>query len=192
MTNMTYKVAINSLLIMIIIFLITGCARWPDGGDQEKKLLLIKVEINESGTINPELGRYYIVFDTREDASNPPSYDRADWHDDYYYIVLDNMGFCFGRWGSTCQYTTSIGNIYDNYFQVNLELALLGNPEKIYMNVVTTDYNDQTYDYVGNPSDLTIDTSLSSFNKIVQDFPGAGDSSGGPDFDIIRITLVVS
>ena len=100
--------------------------------------------------------------------------------------MLDYMGFCFGKWDSTCLHT-SIGVTDDNYFQVNLDLDSLGNPEKIFMNVITTDYNDTTYDYINNSSDLTIDTSLSNFNKIVQDFPL--DSDGGLDFDIIKVTI---
>ncbi|MDD3656672.1 MAG: hypothetical protein PHI72_07925 [Atribacterota bacterium] len=182
-----FKFGFSALLIMTIVFLMNGCARWPDGGGgEENKLLIIRVDLNENGQLNTELGKYYIVFDTKEEASKPPSWDREEWEGGYYYIMLDYMGFCFGKWDSTCLHT-SIGVTDDNYFQVNLDLDSLGNPEKIFMNVITTDYNDTTYDYINNSSDLTIDTSLSNFNKIVQDFPL--DSDGGLDFDIIKVTI---
>ncbi len=183
------KAAINSLLIMITLLLISGCARWPNGGDgDERKLLLIRVDINENGQINTNLGKYYIVFDTRAGAFQPPSYDREEWKDEYYYIMLDNMGFCFGQWGSSCQYA-SIGIKGEQYFQINLDLDSLGNPKKIFMNVITVDGNGEKYDYIGNPSDLTIDTSIVNFNKVIQDF--LGDSSGGPDFDIFKVTITL-
>lgn len=198
-TAKTFKktVFLNNLFLiplLIMVLLISGCARWPedgDGGDGEKqKLLLIRVDINENGKINTDLGKYYIVLDTRENAAQPPSQDIEEWEKGYYYIRLDNYGFCIGEWDKTCKYT-SIGNKYEKYFQINLDLASIGNPKKIYMNVIITDNNDKTYDSIGNPSDLTIDTGVSGsgYSKTVQDF--AGDSTGGPDFDLIRVTGTV-
>jgi len=174
-------------LIFIILF-INGCARWPDGpGGVGQKLLVIRVDINENGTINTEYGHYYIVFDTKDDALTPPSEDIDNWEEGYYYIRLDNIGFCFGQWSSPCYYT-SIGNASAKYFQVNIDLESLGNPERIFMNIITTDNDDENiYDYIGNPSELTIiDTDLSEYNNIVTDFQ---DSTGGPDFDIIKVTV---
>ncbi len=96
------------------------------------------------------------------------------------------MGFCFGEWGRSCQYT-SIGIAGEKYFQVTLDIDSLGNPEKIFMNIITTDNKDKTYDHMGNPSELTIDTRITNFNKTIQDF--TGDSDGGPDFDIIKVNI---
>ena len=184
-----FKLGLSFILIVIITVLINGCARWPNGGGgDEKKLLIIRVDINENGKINTELGKYYIVFDTRKDATQPPSSDIEEWIDGYYYIKLDNMGFCFGEWGKTCQYS-SIGEKGEKHFSINLDLDSLGNPEKIFMNIITVDNKDNTYDSMGNPSDLTIDTRITNFNKLVQDFTGG--SEGGPDFDILKASLTL-
>jgi len=193
------KSSLRSLLlvfsVIFVIFFINGCARWPDGpGGVEQKLLIIRVDINENGEINTEDGNYYIVFNTKEDAESPPSKDKDidDREEGYYYIKLDNYGFCFGQWGiSPCQ-RTSVGVKGEKYFQINLNLDDLGNPEKIFMNVITTDKEEETYDYMEDASSLTINTSWTDYNKIVDDFPY--DSTGGPDFDIIKVTisLVVS
>ena len=138
--------------------------------------------------MNTELGKYYIVFDTRKDAVQPPSSYIEEWIDGYYYIKLDNMGFCFGEWGKICQYS-SIGEKGEKHFNINLDLNSLGDPEKIFMNIVTTDNKDKTYDSMGNPSELTIDTRITNFSKTVQDF--TGDSDDGPDFDILKASLTL-
>ncbi len=177
------------LIIVIIALILTGCARWPNGGGgDKKKLLIIRVELGESGKINADLGKYYLVFNTDSSATQPPSGYIDDWEKGYHYIKLDNMGFCFGKWGSVCQYS-SIGDKGEKYFSININLESLGNPEKILMNVLTTDNKDKTYDSMANPLELTIDTSTINFNKIVQDFPG--DSEGGPDFDISKVSLTL-
>ncbi|MGE4413159.1 MAG: hypothetical protein AB7E45_05700 [Candidatus Caldatribacteriota bacterium] len=193
------KLSLRSLLlvfsVILVIFFINGCARWPEGpGGLEQKLLVIRVDINGNGKINTEDGNYYIVFDTKEDTQSPPPEDIDDWEEGYYYIKLDNYGFCFGQWDSPCQYT-SVGLKGEKYFQINLDLDDLGNPEKIFMNVITTDKEEETYDYIDNPSELTIDTSWTNYNdynKIEQDF--LSDFAGSPDFDIIKVTtyLIVS
>lgn len=177
------------LTIVIITLLLTGCARWPGGGGGDKKnLLIIRVELGENGKINTDLGKYYLVFNTVSSATQPPSGYIEDWEIGYHYIKLDNMGFCFGKWGSACQYT-SVGEKGEKHFSININLASLGDPEKIFMNVLTTDNKDKTYDSMANPLELTIDTSIINFNKIVQDF--TGDSEGGPDFDISKVSLTL-
>lgn len=183
-----FKFSFIVFLIICSMLSINGCARWPNsGGGEEKKLLIIKVDINDNGKINTDLGKYYIVLDTRKEANQPPSKDLDDWISGYHYILLDNMGFCFGKWGSICQSSTGVRS--EKYIQFNLDLDVLGNPDKIYLNVITTGLNDKTYDYIDNPSDLTIDTRITNFNKVVQDF--MGDSTGGPDFDIIKVTISI-
>ncbi len=187
-----FKLGLSFILIVIIAVLINGCARWPGGGGGDKKrLLIIRVDINENGKINTELGKYYIVFDTRKGAIQPPSSDIEEWIDGYYYIKLDNMGFCFGEWGKACQYS-SIGEKSEKYFNINLNLDSLGNPEEIFMNVITTDKNDRTYDYIGNPSELTINTTLADSSKIVQNLTGIPESGLDFSIDKVTITLIMS
>ncbi len=191
----TRKPSLRSLLlvfsVIFVIFFINGCARWPDGpGGVEQKLLIIRVDINENGEINTGDGKYYIVFNTKEDAESPPSQDIDDWEEGFYYIRLDDIGFCFGQWGiSPCQ-PTSVDVEGEKYFRITLDLDDLGNPEKIFMNVITTDKEEETYDYMEDASKLTIeDTSLLPYNNEVIDFQ---DSAGGPDFDIIKVTTYLT
>lgn len=186
-TKTVINFLLGCLLLIPLLSTLNGCARWPDGGGGDKKnLLVIRVDINENGKINTEQGKYYIVLDTQEGASTPPSGDLADWKENYYYIRLDNYESCSGRWGSTCKPIFVIKG--EQYFQVNLELKNLGNPKKIFMNVVTTDNkDDKTYDSMGEPSRLTVDTSIPDFSKIETDI--TGDSEGGPDFDIAKVTI---
>lgn len=185
-TKTVINFLLSCFLLIILLSTLNGCARWPDGGGGDKKnLLVIRVDISENGKINTEQGKYYVVLDTQEGASTPPSGELDDWKENYYYIKLDNFGSCSGRLDSTCKpiFVTK----GEKYFQVNLKLENLGNPKKIFMNVVTTDKDDKTYDSMGEPSRLTVDTSIPDFSKIETDI--TGDSEGGPDFDIIKVTL---
>jgi hypothetical protein len=188
------KKYIFCLVVMLaVIFLISGCARWPEepnGGGTGQKQLTIKVEINENGTINTDDGYYYIVFDTREDASFPPYDDIENWEEGYYYIRLDDFGFYLGEVGNDSEeYIWDVPTAETN-FQVTVDLAKLGNPEEIFMNVITTDKDEETYDYMNDALSLTIgDTSFVPYNNIVSDF--SQDSTGGADFDIIQVTTTI-
>ena len=179
------------LIMIIIVFLINGCARWPDEPNGEngigQKLLIIRVDINEDGTINPDEGNYYIVFDTNKDAPFGPDDDIANWKAGYYYIKLDLIGFFFGEVlevGTSEQFIS--GTVSEKYFQVSLPLADLGDPVGIHMNVVTTDRDNETYDSLD--PDFYINTNL-IFPKTETDF--LGDSTGGPDFDIAKVTTTI-
>jgi len=182
------------LVIMIaVIFLINGCARWPEdpnGGGIGQLQLTIKVEINENGTINTDDGYYYIVFDTREDTSFPPYDNIENWENGYYYIRLDDFGFYLGEIGIASE--EYLGNIpsTEKYYQITIDLAKLGDPEEIFVNVITTDKDEETYDYMNDALSLSIsDTSFVPYNNIVNDFQQ--DSTGGADFDIVQVTTTI-
>lgn len=185
------KLSITCLVIVITAFLINGCARWPEEPNGEngsgQKQLIVKVEINDEGTINTDEGNYYIVFDTDKDASFPPDDDIEDWQEGFYYVKLESDTFYFGEVlevGTSEQYFT--GTIADNNFQVSIKLSDLGDPEGIHMNVITTDPDNEAYDALD--SDFYIDTSL-IFPKTETDAPQ--DSDGGPDFDITQVTTTI-
>jgi hypothetical protein len=171
-----------------------GCARWPEepngGNGNGQSLLRVRVDINENGTINTEEGNYYIVFDTDVDAPFGPSDDIEDWESGYYYIRLDSIGFFFGEVldnGTSEQLINGIGGSdSDDYFEVTLSLADLENPEGIYMNVITTDLDNNTYDALD--PDFYIETDL-IFPTTETDFPS--DSAGGADFDITQVTATI-
>ena len=201
--NLTYfdsfkrsKKTIHYYLILIILItsslLIAGCVRYPEepNGDEGtgQKQLIVKVEINEEGLINVNEGYYYIVFDTDETATFAPDYDIENWEDSYYYVSLDDFGFRFGQVGSTWQYV-NIGSVFEDYFQVTINLDDLENPEKIKMNVIATDTDNETIDYIDAAFDLFIDTSFVPSTNIVTDF--SSDANGSPDFDLTQITTTL-
>jgi len=154
------KFLLYCIILFIITFLLSGCARWIDdpngGGGTGEKQLTVKVEINNNGQINTDDGIYYIVFDTDKDASFPPDEDIDNWEDGYYYIRLDEYGLFFGEVGNNSE--ENIGSIpsTETYFQVAINIAKLGNPNKIFMNVLTTDKDEETYDYMEDALSLTI------------------------------------
>lgn len=178
--------------------MINGCARWPEGpnggGGTGQKQLIVKVEINEEGTINTSEGNYYIVFDTNKDAPFGPDDEIKNWQEGYYFVQLGDIDFIFGEvlevdstdgsLESSWKYYT--GTKYDHYFTVTVNLADLGDPEGIHMNIITTDRDNETYDAL-NP-DFYINTDL-IFSKTEIDF--LEDSTGGPDFDITQVTTTV-
>jgi hypothetical protein len=185
------KFSLFCLVIVIIAFLLNGCARWPEepngGGGAGEKQLIVKVEINEEGTINTEEGIYYIVFDTNKDASFAPDDEIDNWQEGYYYVKLEDIGFFFGEVleiGTSEQFIS--GTQSENYFQVNINLSDLGDPEGIHMNIISTDKDNETYDSLN--TDFYINTSL-LFPKTETD--SLEDSTGGPDFDITQVTTTI-
>ncbi len=196
--NIWQKYIFNLLIISILAILINGCARWPEepngGGGTGQKQLVVKVEINEEGTINNEDGYYYIVLDTDKNAAFPPDDDIRNWLAGYYFVQLGDFGFIFGEilevdsvdgsLESSWQYYN--GTKQDHYFTVTINLADLGDPEGIHMNVLATDRDNETYDALD--VDFYINTDL-IFSKSEIDF--TADSSGSPDFDITQVTTTV-
>lgn len=191
------QVFLYYLIFCMIAFLLSGCARWTDdpnggGGDGEKQLT-IRVEINNDGQINTNDGIYYIVFDTDKDASFPPDEDIENWEDGYYYIKLDGFGYSFeeiGGPGQSFSIPTQQGN---NYFQASISLSRLDDPEKISMNVITADTDNEVYDYLdfGLASNLTINnTSMIPSSNSVEDV--LGDSANSLDYDIYKVTTILS
>ena len=186
------KITICSLILILTSILITGCARYPEepssGGETGQKQLIIKVEINEEGTINVDDGYYYIVFDTEKTASFAPDSDLENWKERYYYVRLDDFGFRFGQVDSSWQYV-NIGSVYENYFKVTINLDDLENPEKIRMNIITTDRDNETIDYMDTAFDLSIDTSFVPSTNVVIDYQD--DANGNPDYDLTQITTTL-
>jgi len=177
-------------MIILLIVLCTGCARWPydpsDPGETDYKL---KITVQVYGELNVDNGNYYIVLDTDGNPANGPGEEVDDWEDEYYYIQLDDFGFYFTtveEGSSSIALTNS--SISEDEFQVTISLNDLGNPENsIEFNVVTTDSNNNTYDYLADF--LTIGT---SFGSIVEDYDSLGDAENEEDdFDIIGVTAEI-
>lgn len=182
------------IIIFITVILVGGCARWPEGPNggngTGQKLLTVKVDINSSGVIDTSNGYYYIVFDTDENSSFPPGDDIKNWEDGLYYIRLDEFGFFFGEIGKTVEEYIGSSPSAETYFQIAINITKLGSPKRIFMNVLTTDKDGETYDYMENALSLTInDTDFVPYTNTVSDFQQ--DSSGGVNFDIVQVSTSI-
>ena len=171
---------------------VSGCARWPDGpepgpgpGETDYQL---EITVEVAGVINDDDGAYYIVLDADGNTATGPTGDILPWEDSYYYIKLENDFFYFAKPEENFEYYT--GDISDDRksFQVTIDLSDLEDPNSIDINVVTTDSNNNTYDYLD--SYFTVYTEIIGFQNPDPDPPGdSGD--GGVDFDIVKVTAEI-
>ena len=184
------KRAIIILLAVGLMAVVSGCARWPDGpgpGPGTEYQLEITVEV--TGEINSYNGIYYIVLDTDEESIGGPGDDLFFWDDDFYYINLENDFFYFAQVeeGSPELDLTDYSHS-ENELQVTITLSDLGEPNSIDINVITTDSDNNTYDYL-DPY-FTINTDFGSSKNITDTEGDSGE--GGVDFDIVKVTAVIT
>ena len=180
------KKAIIILLIIGIMAIVSGCARWPYGpGPGPGAEYQLQITVQVLGEINVNDGIYYIVLDNNGNSADGPGGEVDDWEDEYYYVQLDDWGFDFAQveeGSSSIALTNS--SISDDELQVTISLSDLGEIEdSIDFNVVTTDLDNNTYDYLD--SYLTIGT---TFGSMAEDYDSPGDSENDEDdFDIIGV-----
>jgi len=181
------KKAIIILLMIGIIVGVSGCARWPEGPEPEpgETEYQLQITVQVYGEINVNDGIYYIVLDNNGNPAVGPGEEVDGWNDDYYYIKLDNFGFDFSRVDEVSSPITLTDSFSgDDELQVTISLSDLGERESsIDFNVVTTDSDNNTYDYLDNY--LTIGT---TFGSITEDYPsGSGTENYEEDFIIIGV-----
>ena len=180
------KKAIIILLIIVIILVVSGCARWPNGpGPGPGAEYQLQITVQVLGEINVNDGIYYIVLDNNGNSADGPGGEVDDWEDEYYYVQLDDWGFDFTQveeGSSSIALTDSLIGVDE--LQVTISLSDLGEIEdSIDFNVVTTDLDNNTYDYLD--SYLTIGT---TFGSMAEDYDSPGDSENDEDdFDIIGV-----
>ena len=183
------KKAIIIFLIIGIIAIVVGCARWPNGpgpGPATEYQLEISVEV--AGEINSYSGIYYIVLDTDEESIDGPGDELFFWDEDFYYIKLENDFFYFSKVEEgfpeldLTDYSHS-----ENELQATIALSDLGDPNSIDINVITTDSDNNTYDYLD--SYFTIDTELYSIGEGISSTDLEEDKS---DFDIVKVTAEIT
>jgi len=185
------KRAIIILLMIGIMVVVAGCARWPNGpgpGPGTEYQLEITVEV--AGEINADEGIYYIVLDADEESIDGPGDDLFFWDDDFYYIELENDFFYFAQVeeGSPELNLTDYSYSEDE-LQVTIALSDLGNPSSIDINVITTDSDNNTYDHLDGY--FTINTTVLGSTVTRED--SAGDSGeGGEDFDIVKVKAEIT
>ena len=185
------KRAIIILLVIGIITVVAGCARWPDGPEPEPGTeYQLKITVQVLGELNVSDGIYYIVLDNNGNSADGPGEEVDDWEDEYYYVQLDDWGFDFTRveeGSSSIALTDSLIGLDE--LQVTISLSDLGEIEdSIEFNVVTTDSDNNTCDYLDNY--LTIGT---TFGSMAEDYDSLGDSENDEyDFDIIKVIAEIT
>ncbi len=187
------KRAIIILLAIGLMVVVTGCARWPGepgpepGPGETEYQLEINVEV--AGIIDSSDGMYYIVMDADGNSATGPGYDISFWDDRFYYIKLEDGFFYFAQVeeGSPELYLAD-SLISGNKMQVTIALSDLEDPSSVDINVLTTDLENNSYDRLD--SYFTIYTILGSTEEgIVSE---GGSEEGGADFDIVKVTAVVT
>jgi len=184
------KRAIIFLLAIGLMVVVTGCARWPEGPEPEPGTeYQLEITVEVAGEINSYSGIYYIVLDADEESIDGPGDDLFFWDDDFYYIKLENDFFYFVQVEEGSPELDLADYSYsENELQVTIALSDLGSPSSIDINVITTDSENNTYDHLD--SYFTIYTILGSTEEgIVSE---GGSEEGGPDFDIVKVTAVVT
>jgi len=180
------KKVIMILLIIGVMVVVSGCARWPDGpGPGPGAEYQLQITVQVLGELNVSDGIYYIVLDNNGNSADGPGGEVDDWEDEYYYVQLDDWGFDFTRvdeGSSSIALTDSLIGVDE--LQVTISLSDLGEIEdSIDFNVVTTDSDNNTYDYLDNY--LTIGT---TFGSMAEDYPSeSGTENYEEDFIIIGV-----
>lgn len=182
------KRAIIIFLMIGVMVIISGCARWPEEPEPEPGTdYQLEITVEVAGEINSYDGIYYIVLDANENLVDEPGGNVEDWEDDFYYVKLDGMGFHFAQVKDDSESLFGEGNISGNILEVTIALSDLGDPNSVDINVVTTDSENETHDHLD--SYFTIYTDLGSTEEgIVSE---GGSEEGGPDFDIVKVTAEI-
>ncbi len=147
------KKVIIILLMIGIMVIISGCARWPDGpgpgpGPETDYQLEITVEV--VGEIDPDNGIYYIGLNPDGDTKPGPDSYLDSWQGEYYYIKLDNWGCnLYSKDENALPISLDNYSYNGNELKIKFFLSDLGEVEtSIDVNVVTADSNDSVYDYL--------------------------------------------
>lgn len=188
MRIMNVKRTIFFLLVIGLMAIVAGCARWPHGpepGPGTDYQLEITVEV--AGEINDYSGIYYIVMDADEESIDGPGDDLFFWDDDFYYIKLEDGFFDFAQVKDDFESIFDGGSFSGNKIQATIALSDLEDPSSIDINVITTDSDNNTYDHLD--SYFTIDTELYSIGEGISSTDLEEDKS---DFDIVKVTAEIT
>jgi len=189
MRIMKVKEAIIIFLMIGIMVIISGCARWPYGPEPEPGTdYQLEITVEVAGEINADNGIYYIVLDVDGESADGPESDFFFWDDDFYYIRLDDTSFYFGQKKDEILQPFNGNIIGESKLQVTIALSDLEDPDSIDINVITTDSENNTYDHLD--SYFTINTILGSTEEGV--ISEGGSEEGGPDFDIVKVTAEIT
>ncbi|GAB4117611.1 MAG: hypothetical protein Kow00103_14450 [Candidatus Caldatribacteriota bacterium] len=180
-------------IILGIVLLTGGCARWPDGPDGPGETQYqVQITVQVQGQVSSDLnkGKYYIVLDTDENTADGPGANISLWNDEFYYIQYEGGFFDFAQVGGIESFSGSGEVLEGNKLRVTFALKDLNSPDSLDINVVTTDQDNNTYDSLdGNY--FSIYTTILGASNTVDDSP-SDSGEGGIDFDIIKITTLIT
>jgi len=180
---MNVKKAIILLLMIGIMVIISGCARWPyEPGPEPETDYQLEITVEVAGTINSYDGIYYIVLDADGNSATGPGDDISFWDDRFYYIKLEDEFFDFAQVKDDIESMFDGGSFSGNKIQITIALSDLEDPNSIDINVVTTDSENNTYDHLDWY--FTISTVLGSTGEGII----SGGGTGGADFDITEVS----
>jgi len=185
------KRAIIILLVIGMMAVVAGCARWPGepgpGPGEENYQLEITVEV--AGVINADDVIYYIVLDADGKLETWPGEDIGDWEKDFYYVKLKGGFFHFAQVEEESPELQLTSSSYsENKLKVTVALSDLGNPESsININVVTTDLDGYTYDSLNDYFSIRTELNQTGEGGLSDDL-----EAGEADFDITKVTAVIT
>ena len=151
MRIMNLKRVIIILLMIGIVAVAAGCARWPYGPEPEPGTeYQLEITVEVAGEINPDEGIYYIGINPDGDTKPGPDNYLDSWQGEYYYIKLDNWGCnLYSKDESASPISLNNYSYNGNELKIKFFLSDLGELEtSIDVNVVTADSNDSVYDYL--------------------------------------------
>jgi len=195
MRTMKLKRVIIFLLVIGVMAVVTGCARWPyEPGPEPGTDYRLEITVEVAGEINSYDGIYYIVLDADGNSATGPGDDISFWEGNFYFIKFDYFGCSLypKEEGSAIPLTSAI---FDNGKKLRMTIALsdLGVPSdvdfSIDINAVTTDSEGNNYDH--------LDSYFTIYNTNVLGSTGEGVSSTDleedkADFDIVKVTAVIT
>jgi len=187
------KRAIIILLIIGIIVVVSGCARWPEPEPEPPEAeYQLEITVEVAGNINSGLdddGIYYIGLNPDGDTEPGPDSDLDLWQGEYYYIKLDEWDCNLYSKDESASPTSLNNYSYNgNELKIKFFLSDLGVLEtSIDVIVVTADSNDSVYDYLEDCINIstilyTIEEGISS-NDLDED---------DADYDILKATVRIT
>ena len=190
MRIMNVKRAIIIFLVIGTLAVVAGCARWPEGPEPEpgETEYQLEITVEVAGIIDSSDGMYYIVMDADGNSATGPGYDILFWDDRFYYIKLEDGFFDFAQVQDDFESIFDGGNFSGDNIQVTIALSDIGDPNSIDINVVTTDSENNTYDYLD--SYFTINTVLGS--TVTREDSADDLENGEADFDITKVTAEIT
>jgi len=184
------KRAISVLLMIGIIAVVAGCARWPEPEPEPPGTeYQLEITVEVAGEINPDNGIYYIGLDTDGQTGTGPGKDVDDWEGVFYYIKLDFVGCHLHSDDGESEKDLDFSYDESNKLEITVNLSDLGNPESsIDINVVTTDSKgNTTYDYLNDYFNIL--TTIYATDLEDDEAEGEGFSS---NFDIVKVEALIT